>query len=272
MLNELKEKRTTSFFDNIVTELIKEKYFYESSNHNFLTKKMHYTSVGDSITTKSFYPQDKPQLVGLSDVAKKAIDSLISQHRVSIPIQSESYKNGNLLSKQRTNYKDWGNGNILPELIQTTKGTSSLEDRIVFQDYYDNGNLKEVSKKDGSSIVYIWGYNQTQPIAKIENATSTDIPQNVYTDIVDASNADINETTENTLRTQLAKLRNTGVCPNLSDAIITTFTYDPLIGVTSVTDPRSRVMYYLYNSFNRLQYVKDHEGNILSENQYNYKN
>jgi len=54
--------------------------------------------------------------------------------------------------------------------------------------------------------------------------------------------------------------------------MVTTYTYDPLIGVTSVTDPRGYTMYYEYDEFQRLEFVKDEDGNIYSENQYNYKN
>ena len=54
--------------------------------------------------------------------------------------------------------------------------------------------------------------------------------------------------------------------------MITTYTHKPLIGVSTVTDPKGDEQSYHYDSFNRLQYVKDKEGNILSENQYHYKN
>ena len=54
--------------------------------------------------------------------------------------------------------------------------------------------------------------------------------------------------------------------------MITTYTCDPLIGVTSITDPKGYTIYYTYDSFGRLQHVKDAQGNIVSENEYHYKN
>ncbi|SHH90417.1 YD repeat-containing protein, partial [Flavobacterium defluvii] len=36
-------------------------------------------------------------------------------------------------------------------------------------------------------------------------------------------------------------------------------------------DPKGFITTYTYDSFGRLETVKDNLGNILSENQYNYK-
>ena len=52
--------------------------------------------------------------------------------------------------------------------------------------------------------------------------------------------------------------------------MVSTYTYDPLIGVTSMTDPRGQTIYYEYDEFNRLKHVKDQDGNILSKNDYHY--
>ena len=64
------------------------------------------------------------------------------------------------------------------KIVQASiKERNSLEKIVVAYHSYDaKGNPTEVSKKDGTHIVYIWGYHQTQPVAKIENATLADIP------------------------------------------------------------------------------------------------
>lgn len=54
------------------------------------------------------------------------------------------------------------------------------------------------------------------------------------------------------------------------DARITTYTYAPLIGVTSETDPNGRSKYFEYDLFTRLQRIRDEEGNILKTYEYNY--
>ncbi|MGJ1448747.1 hypothetical protein ACR79S_20275 [Sphingobacterium spiritivorum] len=55
------------------------------------------------------------------------------------------------------------------------------------------------------------------------------------------------------------------------DAFITSYTYDPLIGMTSETDPSGRTTFYEYDGFGRLSVVKDDIGNIIKKICYNYK-
>lgn len=257
---QLTESTKTNYSANDSLQ-IKTKYFYENVNHTRLTKTEITDSKGNTVKSQMYYPHE------LSHTG------LINKKRYGVLLKTERFDGSTKLSTQYTDYSYMAPDSLyLPKKISASKGSNALEDRVVFHTYYDNGNVKEVSKKDGTHIVYIWGYHDTQPIAKIENATFTDIPTSVYTAIVNASNADTSASAENTLRTELAKLRNAATSPNLVNAQITTYTYDPLIGVTSITDPRGQTVFYLYDSFNRLQYVKDNEGNIVSENQYNYKN
>lgn len=55
------------------------------------------------------------------------------------------------------------------------------------------------------------------------------------------------------------------------NAMMTTYTYEPLVGVLSVTDPNNTSAYYVYDEFQRLKMVKDQDGNILQKTQYHYK-
>ncbi len=56
------------------------------------------------------------------------------------------------------------------------------------------------------------------------------------------------------------------------NAYMVTSTFDPLVGKTSETDRNNRIIYYLYDEFNRLKVIKDQSGNIRKSFTYNYKN
>jgi YD repeat-containing protein len=57
-----------------------------------------------------------------------------------------------------------------------------------------------------------------------------------------------------------------------SDSQMTTYTYDPLVGMTSMTDAKGQTTTYEYDSFQRLKVIKDQNGKILKQMDYHYQN
>ncbi|WP_188938395.1 hypothetical protein, partial [Puia dinghuensis] len=49
-----------------------------------------------------------------------------------------------------------------------------------------------------------------------------------------------------------------------------TYTYSPLIGLTSECSPNNTITYYNYDGLNRLKFIRDMDGNILKTFEYNY--
>ena len=56
------------------------------------------------------------------------------------------------------------------------------------------------------------------------------------------------------------------------NAYMNTSTFDPLVGKTSEIDANNRIIYYIYDEFNRLKVIKDQNGHIRKSYTYNYKN
>lgn len=49
-----------------------------------------------------------------------------------------------------------------------------------------------------------------------------------------------------------------------------TYTYKPLVGISSVSDPNGNIVYYEYDKFFRLQHIRDQDSNVLKKFCYNY--
>jgi YD repeat-containing protein len=147
------------------------------------------------------------------------------------------------------------------------KGMNDVSYNKVSFDLFDvRGNLLQYHKENGIYISYIYAYNSTLPVAKIENMAYASIPVSRITAIQNAT--DTGTYDETNVRTVLDALRND---PALQNAMVSTYIHKPLVGVTSVTDPKGDTQTYEYDGFNRLKVVRDKEGNKLSENEYHYR-
>ncbi|WP_299441273.1 hypothetical protein [uncultured Aquimarina sp.] len=258
----LRSKVTTKTYSDIDPNQFAttvQEYAYD--NNNQLIEQTTTDSKGDSKKVNYFYPYH-PQVNE---------NILITDNRISSPVKTETYHQNQKQSTALVNFKQWDTGEYLPETIQAAKEDTSLRDQTVYHKYDGNGNPLETSAREGVHTIYVWGYQETAPIAVIANATYEGMPQDVKNLIAAAqlaSNDDKNPTSELALRTALQELRSHTYFNNKQ---MVTYTYDPLIGMTSQTDPRGYTMYYEYDSQHRLQFVKDERGNLISENQYKYK-
>ncbi|AFD05319.1 hypothetical protein [Solitalea canadensis] len=55
------------------------------------------------------------------------------------------------------------------------------------------------------------------------------------------------------------------------NAQMTTYTFDPLVGITSKTDSKGQVNYFTYDELQRFSLAKDQDGNIIKHFIYHYK-
>jgi len=160
----------------------------------------------------------------------------------------------------------------------TLDKSGNMNEKISHDKFDTKGNVLQITKKDNISTTILWGYNESLPIALIKGAKYSDINTWFHSEhgellyyLNTISNYDTNTSGENNLRIWLNNLRTTVNNNSNGNIQMTSFTYDPLIGVTSITDPRGETIYYDYDNMHRLKSVKDAEGKLLSTNEYHYK-
>jgi hypothetical protein len=184
--------------------------------------------------------------------------SLLAQNRVESPVQTQQYKNTELLSTQRTLFNNFTINSIikiLPEKIQVSKGDltiNPLEDKAIFYNYDARFNPVVMGYKDGLKTRYMYN-NDDMVVAKIENytGTTTNFPI-IKGNIAGETPCDLHQ-----------------AYPN---SFVTVFMYNlETKKLIQTTDFNCRDTFYIYDALHRLQQIKDHDGNVIKEFDNNYR-
>ncbi|MGK6353201.1 hypothetical protein [Parapedobacter sp. DT-150] len=238
-------------------------------NISSVTKKTSGSLNGNEVTT-TIYAKD---MVDQARDPNGIYASMVGSNIVGVPIEVKTYRgsvsSANLLTTNTTQYARFNNLFFAPkELI--SKNIAASSDRKTLMNSYDSfGNPLEIKNMDLLSTVYLWGYNGQYPVAKVENATYSEVLTalgggTTATNILSSLNSVT--VSDQTINTHIQTIRT-----NLAKAQVSTYTYKPLAGMTSVTDARGIKEYYQYDGFQRLQRVLDFENNVLKDYQYHYK-
>lgn len=249
---------TKKYFGNTILQT-ETKYFYESPDHNMLTKLK--TDFGDGNIKETFYQY----------AHEKNNQNLITANMVGIPLEVETRKNGKVISKTETKYENLYPSELFPSSVISYDIQNNSPSTEVTYDMYLYGNLQQYNTKEGVPVTLVWGYNNTKVIAKIEGIDWAHAYSTVMVTATAKSDLDVDAASEQILITALDNIRKNSTFLNTR---VTTYTYDPLIGVTSITPPSGIREVYLYDAANRLKEVRQDNaaGKLLKEFKYNYKN
>ena len=254
-------KTTTTEYCTDGKQIVRTKeYKYKNNNENIQVSQIdENTSLSNQIQrTKITYSSDG------TDAASR---NMKSQHRLNDVVENKVVlvENGKEqgLSTQRTNYLGHsrkGTLYYLPNYSSTSIGNYAPEKRAIYT-YDDSLNVSSIAV-DGMETVYLWSYKGQYPIAKIEGLTYADVK------------AAIGETTINNLlgkatptSTDISSIRTNIVAKG---GYVTTYTYKPLVGMLSETQPNGNIIYYEYDSFGRLKNIKDYNKKIIKTYEYHY--
>lgn len=224
---------------------------YRQYNAHKLPKMVETTvSNGREITDYYDYTSD----VSTSPV----INQLLADWRVGQIVRHRRVQEGKEILAQN-NFGIF-EGRVQVSSVETNTGHDHTNEvRVRYHHYDKKGNPVCVSYEGGPKIVYLWGYNYEYPIAMIENAALEEVLAAL-------------EMSYDTLAAGLYPNMNkvNGLRTVLKGALITTYTYKPMIGAVSVTDPAGRKTGYTYDTFQRLFQIKNESGMILNEHRYHF--
>lgn len=243
-----------------------DRYYY----NNWKLVNKHEQKKSDRTITKTTisYPTD----IGYMYYNNPSDIDMTDNNMIDYPIEKTNWTNGKVVSSTLTLYKK--NSQIfVPDKVYTLRTNTPIIDFVAYGnngdkdsrydstpeitfDVYDNfGHLCQSTAKDGIVTSYLWDVTGNYPLAKVQNATFS---------LINSQQGH-----PATLSSLLLYDSLKGLVPA---ALINTFSYLPLRGVASQTDPKGITTYYEYDYFGRLKCIKNADGKILKKYEYHYYN
>lgn len=267
-INKLYQLETFDYYPNGIVSSMTEN-FYDENTYQIKQSSVH-TDKGIRKTVYQ-YPTDDPDYLSHT--------RMLENNWISPIIEQREYMDDKLLKTTNNNFWFYHNFSMVAlHDINVGFGNETPETKVVFENYDLNGNVKDLHKPNDASITYIWSYNDQYPIIKALN-----IDQNTLnSEITGVLQTYFGGQTLNDFITGLSdmiQISNKTTWESFNDklrsavpwAMISAYTYDPLLGITSEADPNGITTYFEYDEFNRLKLIKDEDGNIVQHYQYHYK-
>ncbi|SEV91108.1 YD repeat-containing protein [Chitinophaga sp. YR573] len=259
-------------------------YTYDNKQHYLPTRIHRVTSKGDDHWIYNKYPTDYVIPTGTlssalqalkmmqdSNIHNPMIEQYVQQVRSGVTstiygkqVQYQTNIQGVVMAGSYKLKRSSPLSGFTPTYIQSNdliRDVNYVQD-IVFNTYDSTGNIREQRNVNDVNGVYIWGYNNLYPVAEITGSTYA-----AAVAFITNMNILRNPTSDTQLRAELNKIR-IGLAS--ANALVTTYTYKPGVGVTSITNPSGRTVYYEYDRFGRLKLTKDKDGKILKQMDYKY--
>lgn len=265
---------------NMISPVLEQKIYKSAQGIETLlsTIKTNYKQTGNLIKRDNIQasiassPLETRMLFNHYDVAGNLLEqqkpndakvSYVWDYNASLPIAGATNASGSDIAY--TSFEADGHGNWTYSGSATADATSPTGKLS----YVLNGS-NNISKSISSSVVYIVSY-------WTKNTTAFNIAGTVTGDGYPKKGKTISNWTyyEHKITSQSnITISETGSIDELRlypvDAQMTTYTYDPLIGITSQCDVNNKVTYYVYDELRRLKLIKDQDKFIIKKICYNY--
>lgn len=211
------------------------------------------SSNGTQEITRYTYPYDHSAEGGI-------YTTMLSRNLHGYPVSESRYikENGveTLIGGKKYSYS-MANGLVKPSILYNyNTETTNWETEHRYTAYDTLGNLLESYNAVNVPTSYIWGYGGMYLVGKVENATRSNLPSDITATPL---NGELPQQTAATLR-------------NTNNRLLTTYQYNPLIGLSKITYPNGTTESYTYNSSGKLSYIYDHMGNKKGTTYYSPDN
>lgn len=289
--SKLRKSITTDYFPlegSVVTDSIMTSQEY--SNLGSRLYKQTVTTNGNITIEENRYPD----LISMGSASSQSGSAQVVQYMrnknvIHLPIQQTTKHNGVVQSSTYHTYRMLSNGMIVPDSVYRLKpseaGTLSYPsvnskgkmDKNAAYEYLEHyyaysstGRPMQINRRGEAPVALYWGYNDRYVTARAENCIHYAIDSNAnfknymaqlenFGTVTDSNRAAFNQLNR--------LLRQT-----LSTAFLTTYTYDPLLGITSECNPSGDTIFYEYDSYGRLARTRNTNGEIIQEYEYHYAN
>jgi len=249
----------TTYSNNGSSNFISTVTSFSYNTNKLVTSKTETTSKNESLVTTYKYPPDETDATSIA---------MTAAHLLCPIIETTIKKNGTQLNYTHTNYYTPFTGVFVPQNIQMQIASFPLETRQQYYQYDALGNVQEQSRTNDVHEVYLWGYNSQFIVAKISGSTYSAVQAAMTAAGITQAQLDAAASSPDV---NVRSLLN-GIRTRLPGVFVTTYTYAPLSGMTSETDPNGKITYYEYDTFQRLSLIRDNNNNIIKTFQYNFQN
>lgn len=225
----------------------------------FQPRSVEYRVDGDEYLREYKYP---------SDFSGSVYTKMKNSNNIYTVVEESVTKNDAGRMSVRTNFKTLpgpNNTSFVKPYSRTRTVDNVQTDAYTVHNHDQYGNPACVSVNGMARTCYIWSYGGKHLLAEIRNATYEEV------------SAKVEQVTDTTIETitvdsnpseyvsQIKSLRT-----DLPDAMVTVYEYEPMVGITAVTDPSGRTSTFHYDAAGRLNAVKDPDGSLIET--YEFKN
>ena len=297
----LQQQEITEYKDDGTSITLIENFYYDNPEHTQVTRIEKLRSDQDTMKVVFAYIPEQFTLEG-----NGVYGDMRDLNMLNYITQKDIYLNGVFLEREKTVYNKFNQETYEPIEMYKTKGSDAPERYMKFFNYDLKSNPLAVSLYGGINKAYQWGYQGRYLTAEVKNVSEGAF---FYEDFEEIESQGLPHTGKsyhegdyqitwvvpnsrhyvvsywyrdgNTWKysspqpytgpmnlTQGDAYDDIRIHPD--DAEMTTYTYEPLIGMTSETDASGHTLFYKYDSAGRLSAILDQDGFIIETYCYNY--